>query len=401
MVSIQPADVARARAETPGCTGVVHFNNAGSALPPARVTDTMVDYLRAEALVGGYEAAGAAAERTGAVYTSVARLINAAPEDIAITDNATRSWQAVFYALRFDPGDRILTSRAEYASNAIAYLQVARRTGARVEVVADDETGQLDVADLRRLIDDDVKLIAVSHVPTQCGLVNPAEEIGKVAREAGIPFLLDACQSAGQLDLDVELLQCDALSATGRKYLRGPRGTGFLYVHPRLRDRLEPATLDLHSASWESPDEFVVDPTAKRFEVWERDYAAVLGLGAAVDYALEWGLPAIEHRVAELGATLRGRLGELDGVRVHDVGARKCGLVAFSLDGLGAEQVKVRLSAAKINTSVTHATSAQFDFTARNLPDLVRASVHYYNTEGEIDLLTSEVAKLAQESRNG
>ncbi|MEV4602546.1 aminotransferase class V-fold PLP-dependent enzyme [Amycolatopsis sp. NPDC049253] len=396
---IQPADVARARAETPGCTGVVHFNNAGSALPPARVTDTMVDYLRAEALVGGYEAAAAAAERTEAVYTSVARLINAAPEDIAITDNATRSWQAVFYALRFGPGERILTSRAEYASNAIAYLQVARRTGARVEVVADDETGQLDVADLRRLIDDDVKLIAVSHVPTQCGLVNPAEEIGKVAREAGIPFLLDACQSAGQLDLDVELLQCDALSATGRKYLRGPRGTGFLYVHSRLRERLEPATLDLHSASWESPDEFVVDPTAKRFEVWERDYAAVLGLGAAVDYALEWGLPAIEHRVTELGATLRGRLGELDGVRVHDVGERKCGLVAFSLDGLGAEQVKVRLSAAKINTSVTHATSAQYDFTARGLPDLVRASVHYYNTDGEIDLLTSEVAKLARESR--
>ncbi|MEU4670734.1 aminotransferase class V-fold PLP-dependent enzyme [Amycolatopsis sp. NPDC023774] len=399
MVSIQPADVARARAETPGCSGVVHFNNAGSALPPARVTDTMVDYLRAEALVGGYEAAAAAAERTEAVYTSVARLINAAPEDIAITDNATRSWQAVFYALRFGPGEKILTSRAEYASNAIAYLQVARRTGARVEVVADDETGQLDVADLRRLIDDDVKLITVSHVPTQCGLVNPAEEIGKVAREAGIPFLLDACQSAGQLDLDVELLQCDALSATGRKYLRGPRGTGFLYVHPRLRERLEPATLDLHSASWESPNEFVVDPTAKRFEVWERDYAAVLGLGAAVDYALEWGLPAIEQRVGELGATLRGRLGELDGVRVHDVGARKCGLVAFSLDGLGAEQVKVRLSAAKINTSVTHATSAQYDFTARDLPDLVRASVHYYNTEGEIDLLTSEVAKLARESR--
>ncbi|WP_326569472.1 aminotransferase class V-fold PLP-dependent enzyme [Amycolatopsis rhabdoformis] len=396
MVSIQPADVARARTETPGCTGVVHFNNAGSALPPARVTDTMVDYLRAEALVGGYEAAAAAAERTQAVYTSVARLINAAAEDIAITDNATRSWQAVFYALRFGAGDRILTSRAEYASNAIAYLQVARRTGARVEVVADDESGQLDVADLRRLIDDDVKLIAVSHVPTQGGLVNPAEEIGAVARAAGIPFLLDACQSAGQLDLDVERLQCDALSATGRKYLRGPRGTGFLYVHPRLRERLEPAMLDLHSASWESPAEYVVDPTAKRFEVWERDYAAVLGLGAAVDYALEWGLPAIEDRVGALGATLRARLGELDGVRVHDVGARRCGLVSFSLDGLGAEQVKLRLSAAKINTSVTHATSAQYDFTARDLPDLVRASAHYYNTEGEIDLLVSEVAKLTR-----
>ncbi|WP_328607562.1 aminotransferase class V-fold PLP-dependent enzyme [Amycolatopsis sp. NBC_00345] len=400
MVSFQPDDIARARAETPGCTGVAHFNNAGSALPPARVTDTMVDYLRHEALVGGYEAAAAAAERTDAVYASVARLLNADVDDIALTDNATRSWQAVFYALPFKPGDRILTSRAEYASNAIAFLQIARRTGARVEVVADDAGGQLDVDDLRARIDDDVKLVAVSHVPTQGGLVNPAEEIGAVTSAAGVPFLLDACQSAGQIDLDVTRIRCDALSATGRKYLRGPRGTGFLYVHPRLRDRLEPAMLDLHSASWESPTEYVVDPTAKRFEVWERDFAAVLGLGAAVDYALEWGLPAIEERVAALAATMRSRFGEIPGVRVHDVGTRRCGLVTFSLAGMPAEQVKARLTAAKINTSVTHATSAQYDFTARGLPDLVRASVHYYNNEDEIDRLVREVTGLAQDSRS-
>ncbi|WP_020657599.1 aminotransferase class V-fold PLP-dependent enzyme [Amycolatopsis benzoatilytica] len=389
-------DVDRARTETPGSSEVAHFNNAGSSLPPARVTETVIDYLRTESRLGGYEAADQARDRVNDVYASVARLLNAGPDDIALTDNATRSWQAIFYALPFGPGDRILTARAEYASNAIAYLQIARRTGARVEVVDDDETGQLDVADLRRRIDSSVKLIAVSHVPTQGGLVNPAEEIGAVAREAGIPFLLDACQSAGQLDLDVEKIGCDALSSTGRKYLRGPRGTGLLYVRPELRDRLEPAMLDLHSAVWTSPDEYAVDPTAKRFEVWERDFAAVLGLGAAVDYALEWGLPAIEERVTALGSTLRSRLAELDRVAVHDAGARKCGLVTFNVDGIPADQVKAHLQAAKINTSVTHATSAQYDFAARNLPDLVRASVHYYNTEDEIDRLVSEVAKLAR-----
>ncbi|ATY10520.1 aminotransferase class V-fold PLP-dependent enzyme [Amycolatopsis sp. AA4] len=389
-------DVDRARHETPGCVGVAHFNNAGSALPPARVTDTVIDYLRTESLLGGYEAAEQARGRLDGVYASVARLLNAAPDDIALSDNATRSWQAIFYALPFGPGDRILTASAEYASNAIAYLQIARRTGATVEVVDADETGQLDVADLRRRIGSDVKLIAVTHVPTQGGLVNPAEEIGAVAREAGIPFLLDACQSAGQLDLDVERIGCDALTSTGRKYLRGPRGTGFLYVHPRLRDRLEPAMLDLHSATWTSPTEYVVDPTAKRFEVWERDYAAVLGLGAAVDYALEWGLPAIEERVTALAATLRSRLAELSRVTVHDAGARKCGLVTFSVDGVPADEIKDRLNAAKINTSVAHASSAQYDFTARRLPDLVRASVHYYNTEEEIDRLTAEVAALAR-----
>ncbi|MFJ9785513.1 aminotransferase class V-fold PLP-dependent enzyme [Amycolatopsis sp. NPDC101161] len=386
-------DVDRARRETPGCAEVVHFNNAGSALPPAVVTDTVVEYLRHEALRGGYEAAAEASDRLAAVYASAARLVGAEPDDIALTDNATRSWQAVFYALPFKAGDRILTSRAEYASNAIAYLQVAKRTGAVVEVVGDDESGQLDVEDLKRRVDGDVKLIAVSHVPTQGGLVNPAEEVGAVAEAAGIPFLLDACQSAGQLDLDVSRLKCDALSTTGRKYLRGPRGTGFLYVHPRLRERLEPAMLDLHSASWESPTEYVVDPTAKRFEVWERDFAAVFGLGAAIDYALDWGLPAIEERVASLAATLRGRLAEA-GARVHDVGARKCGIVTFSLAGTPAAEIKARLAEANINTSVSSRTSAQFDFTARDLPDLVRASVHYYNTEDEIDLLVRQVEKL-------
>jgi cysteine desulfurase/selenocysteine lyase len=386
-------DVDRARRETPGCAEVIHFNNAGSALPPAVVTDTVVDYLRHEALVGGYEAAAEAADRLDAVYASAARLVGGEPDDIALTDNATRSWQAVFYALPFASGDRILTSRAEYASNAIAFLQVARRTGAVVEVVGDDESGQLDVEDLRRRVDGDVKLIAVSHVPTQGGLVNPAEEIGAVAEAAGIPFLLDACQSAGQVDLDVTRLKCDALSTTGRKYLRGPRGTGFLYVHPRLRERLEPAMLDLHSATWTSPTEYVVDPTAKRFEVWERDFAAVFGLGAAIDYALGWGLPAIEMRVASLAAKLRTRLTEA-GARVHDAGARKCGIVTFSVDGTPAEQVKARLAEANITTSISSRTSAQFDFTARDLPDMVRASVHYYNTEDEIDLLVRQVEKL-------
>lgn len=387
-------DVLRYRDETPGAAGVVHFNNAGSALPPEVVVDTVLGYLREESLVGGYETAAAAADRVDAVYASVARLLGAAVEDIALTDNATRSWQAVFYAMRFEAGDRILTSRSEYASNVLAYLQVARRTGAVVEVLDDDETGQVDVAGLARRLDGRVKLISVNHVPTQGGLVNPAERIGELAEQAGVPFLLDACQSAGQLDLDVGRLHCDALSGTGRKYLRGPRGTGFLYVHPRLRERLEPAVLDLHSAVWTAPDSYEVDPTAKRFEVWERNFGLVLGLGAAVDYALEVGLPAIEERVTALAARLRDELSGVRGVTVRDQGAKKCGIVTFSADRLPSAEIKARLSEAKINTSVTGRTSAQYDFTRRDLPDLVRASVHYYNTEDEIRQLVTELDRL-------
>ncbi|WP_020671407.1 aminotransferase class V-fold PLP-dependent enzyme [Amycolatopsis nigrescens] len=392
---MQDADVQRARNETPGCTEVTHLNNAGAALPPAVVTETVIEHLRADSLRGGYEAAADASERLEGVYSSIARLVGADTGDIAVTDNATRSWQAVFYAIPFERGDRILTCRSEYASNAIAYLQMARRTGAEIEVVPDDETGQLDVEELKRRIDGRVKLISMSHVPTQGGLVNPAEEVGAVAEAAGIPYLLDACQSAGQLDLDVRRLRCDALSATGRKYLRGPRGTGFLYVHPRLRERLEPAMLDLHSAKWTSPDTYEVDASAKRFEVWEKDIAAVLGLGAAVDYALSFGLPAIEARVGELAAGLRAELRRIPGVTVHDQGAKQCGIVTFSLAGLPAGEIKPKLAEAKINTTVSSRASAQYDFTGRGLPDMVRASVHYYNTEEETGRLIEQITRLA------
>jgi selenocysteine lyase/cysteine desulfurase len=392
MASFQEADIQRARDETPGSAGVAHFNNAGASLPPARVTETVIAHLRAESLHGGYEAAAEASDRVKAVYSSLATLLGAETDDIAVTDSATRSWQAIFYALRFNEGDKILTCRSEYGSNAISYLQIARRTGAIVEVVDDDENGQLDVADLRRRIDDRVKLIAVTHVPTQGGLVNPAEEVGEVAEAAGIPFLLDACQSAGQLGLDVRRIRCDALSGTGRKYLRGPRGTGFLYVHPRLRERLEPAMLDLHSAVWTAPDKYEVVSSARRFEVWEGSVAGVLGLGAAVDYALEWGLDAIEERVVALGSQLRKALSGIDGVTIRDQGVRQCGIVTFTVDGVESADIKQRLADAKINTSVTYRESAQYDFAARKLPPLVRASAHYYNTDEEIahlaDVLT-------------
>lgn len=385
-------DVTRARADTPGCADLIHLNNAGASLPPAVVTGTVVAHLRAEALRGGYEAAEDAAARSAAVYDSLARLVNAGSDDIALTDSATTAWQALFYALPFAAGDTILTCRTEYTSNAIAYLQIARRTGAVVEFVDNDESGQLDVAALADRIDDRVRLIAVSHVPSHTGLVNPVEEVGKLAEEAGVPFLVDACQSAGQIDIDVNALRCDALSGTGRKYLRGPRGTGFLYVHPRLRAAVEPSRLDLHSAEWTAPGEYRVREDARRFESWESDVAARLGLGAAVDYALSLGLPAIERRVTALAARLRSLLADVPGVTVVDRGVRRSGIVAFGKDGVPAADAKARLRAAGITTSVALAEHNQYDMVPRGIPDVVRASVHYYNTDEELARLAEVVA---------
>ncbi len=387
-------DVAAARALTPGCEHVAHLNNAGASLAPSPVLEAVVDHLHREAMIGGYEAAAAAAPRLDAVYASIARLVGCAPSEVALVENATRAWDMAFYSFDFQRGDRILTGRAEYASNALAMLQVAARTGAVVEVVDDDGYGQLDVEALQAAMDGDVRVIAVTHVPTNGGLVNPAAAIGAVANEYGVPFLLDACQSVGQLPVDVVELGCDVLCATGRKFLRGPRGTGFLYVRADLAATLDPPFVDLWSAEWTSERTYELHPGARRFETWEGNVAAKLGLGAAVDHALEWGLEAIADRVVALAEELRGRLAALGHVTVRDRGQRRGGIVTFDVDGVPAADVSATLRTRAINTSVSPPSQARFDLVHQRVGDLVRASVHYYNTTDELDRLVAAVTTM-------
>jgi selenocysteine lyase/cysteine desulfurase len=389
-------DVERARRETPATADLLHFNNAGASLPPAPVLETQIRHLQLEAAIGGYEAAAAADDRLQRVYDSIAALINGRREEVALVENATVAWDMAFYSLPLGAGDRILTARAEYASNYIAFLQVARRSGAVIDVIPSNGSGEIDVAALERMIDARVKLIAITHVPTNGGLVNPAAEIGRVARAHGIPYLLDACQSVGQMPIDVAAIGCDLLSATGRKYLRGPRGSGFLYVRREILDRLEPPFLDLHAATWVEPDRYEMRPDARRFENWESNYAAQLGLGAAVDFALGWGIDAIGERVTALANALRAQLGEIAGVTLRDIGRQRCGIVSFTVAGKPARDIVAALRERRINCSASGPSSTLLDARARSLPDLVRASVHYYNTEDEVARFARAIADLVR-----
>ncbi|MEU4210950.1 aminotransferase class V-fold PLP-dependent enzyme [Streptomyces sp. NPDC026206] len=389
-------DIAALREDTPGCAHRVHLNNAGAALLSRRTLGTMTAHLELEARIGGYEAANERLEDIEAVHATIAELLGGRPEEVALFDNATHAWEAAFYSLAFRPGDRILTGRSEYGSNVLAYLQVAQRTGAEIVVVPDDEHGRLDTAALAGLIDDRTRLVGVSHVPTSGGLINPAAEIGRITRRAGVPFLLDATQSVGQFPVDVGVIGCDMLTATGRKFLRGPRGTGFLWVRTGILDRLDPHVNETAASVWDGKRGFTWRPGARRFGTWEMSYSNVLGLGSAVRQALDLGLDAIGDRAIALGSALRERLDAVPGAGTYDLGLERCAIVTAKVEGVAADAVKAELTRQGINVSTTTPEQSQFDTEERGVHPLVRLSPHYYNTEEELDRAVAVLAGLAR-----
>ncbi|MFO7987275.1 MAG: aminotransferase class V-fold PLP-dependent enzyme [Desulfatiglandaceae bacterium] len=378
-------DIEKIRAETKGCRHVLHFNNAGASLPPDGVHRAVVDHLELERQIGGYEAAARAHQKIERFYTALAQLLHCRPQEIAYVENATRAWDMAFYSLPFQPGDRILTTQVEYGSNYLAFLQAAKRYQVKIDVVPNDDSGQISVSALKDMMDKDVKLIAVTHVPTQSGLVNPAREIGQIAKHHSVLYLLDACQSVGQMPVDVQTIGCDMLSGTGRKYLRGPRGTGFLYVRESLLKDLIPPFIDLRSATWVDENRFELQPDARRFEAWESYVAGRIGLATAVDYALNLGISAIFDRVQYLADLLRERLAAISGIEMQDPGRKKCGIVTFTKADETPTEIQRRLSTRHINISVSPARYARLDLDPRGLTEVARASVHYFNTASEIN----------------
>lgn len=393
-----PAALARWRAETPGCERLVHLNNAGAALTPLPVRDAVAGHLALESEIGGYEAADARADALGAAYSALAWLLGAAPRNLAMQQNATVAFAQAFAAFDLGPGDVILTSRADYASNQIMYLALARRRGVEIVRAPDDPEGGIDLQAVRELVARRrPAVLALTWIPTNSGLVQPAESVGEICRDAGVPFILDACQAVGQMPVDVSRLHCDYLAGTARKFLRGPRGVGFLYVSDRaLAAGAYPLTVDMHGATWSEPEEFALTPDARRFESWEIAYALVLGLGAAAEYALAVGADAFHQRSWALAGYARERLAAIEGVRVLDRGPALCAIATAELAGRPAEEVKLALRARRINTSSPGRDDAVIDMDEKGAASALRLSPHYYNTADEIDAAVAALAEVME-----
>jgi selenocysteine lyase/cysteine desulfurase len=386
-------DLARARADTPGVNHIAHLNNAGASLPPRPVIDAVVGHVRLESEVGPYEAAeraGAAIERG---HGAVSALLNCDSQEIALFESATRAWGMALASVPLRAGDRVLISPMEYGSCYLSLLHLASRRGVRVEVLPVDSDGLVTVDVLRDTLDERVKLIAMTHVPTHDGLVYPVALIGQVARQNGIPFLVDACQSVGQLPVDVRAIGCEMLVGCGRKYLRGPRGTGFLFVRRDFAEQLAPAMVGLDGVEWAAGG-YRFAPAARRFDTWEANCAARIGLGVAIDYALARRVEHTWPRIRQLAAGLRAEITCIPGVTVQDRGRERCGTVALTVRGWDAASVRAELHRAGINTWVCLANAACVDMQHRGLQSLLRVSVHYYNSSEELARLCSVLESL-------
>lgn len=386
------------RARTPGAAVYRHFNAAGCSLPSSETLDTVFRHLILEGSEGGYEAATAAVERTSAVYSSVARLVGGSASEIGMFDSASNALRTVIDSWVFEPGSHIIVSRSTYVSHALHLMSLARSHQLTLQVVDAGPDGSIDLELLKAALSRAAgapSLLSVAHVPTSSGLVEPVTAVGVLAREYGALYLVDATQSVGQIEIDVDAIGCDVLVGTGRKFLRGPRGTGFAYVRSSASARLARHILDVRGTVWDADKSWSSVPGAVRFETWEHSVAARLGLGSAIDQALEIGVDRINATIDSLAAPLRDGLSKIRGVTVTDPAAAASGIVTFAVDGIDARDAVLRLRSLGTRLTSVPASHGQWDLGARSIPAVVRASVHVYNREDEIDELLSEVREIA------
>lgn len=388
-------DVEQIRKDTPGCEKKVHFNNAGASLPPLPVTEAIKEYISLESITGGYETADIKSGEIGGFYRATGQLLNTNSNNIAFTSSATHAFALAVSSIPMQKGDAVLIANEDYISNQIAFLSLQNRLGIKLLRAQSQPSGGVDINHMEQLMDKhQPKLVSLSHVPTNTGLMQPVEEVGQLCKRRNIPYLVDACQSVGQIPVDVQKIGCDFLSATMRKFLRGPRGAGFLFVSEQIIEKKwAPLFVDMRGAEWTSADTYEVQMNGKRFEEWELPYALVMGSKAAVEYALRMGIENIAERNKSLCDLLRSKLNSIE-FRILDLGSAQSSIITIEMPGKQPREVLEYLRAININTSTSQLSNAQIDFDAKKVNWALRISPHYYNTEDEIDMLIQALEDL-------
>ncbi|WP_310646428.1 aminotransferase class V-fold PLP-dependent enzyme [Limnohabitans sp.] len=375
-------------------SNVAYFNHAGASLMSPAVLDTVVAHLQLESRIGGYAAAMQQQPALDQVYARAAQLLNCDTDEVALTDSHSRGWRDVLSCLHFSQGDRILVARSEWGGNYAALAHKAQRSGASVDIIPSTATGEVCLDALAHMLDERVRLVSLTWLPANGGLIQPAAKVGALTRAAGIPFFLDAAQAVGQLPVDVRALECDVLTTPGRKWLRGPRGTGLLYVRRAFLSALTPPVVDHFTAPF-AQGRYTLRQDARRFETSEAGIAARLGLGQALEEALTQGLENIQHRVFAKSQAIRQALAHIPNVQLRDIGVAQSGLVSFTFDHSTSKVAQARLNAQGVEVALNGLAFTPLDLQARGLTDIIRASAHTTTTDADIDRLIHAVSETA------
>jgi selenocysteine lyase/cysteine desulfurase len=383
------------RSQTKGLDGKLFFNSAGSSLMQDQVIECMLNYLEEERMIGGYAAAAKHQESINGFYTQVANLIKAKEKNIAFATSATDAYNQALSSIPFQSKDVILTTNNDYISNQLAFIGLQKRYDVEIVRVNDLKKGGMDAEDCIEKIEKlKPKLVAITHIPTNSGLIQDVYSIAPACKASGAYYLIDTCQSIGQLNISVETLNCDFLTATGRKFMRGPRGTGFLYVSDRvLNEGLTPLFTEQCGAEWTEEFGYKIMDSALRFERWERNCGNMLGLAKATELINKIGIESIEKRNNELQLFAREALSKLPNIQCTDIGENLCNLITFTNADGSINRIVELFATNNVSFSISGINSALIDFTKRELTEVVRISPHYFNTEKEISTLIDILKK--------
>ncbi|MFB6454976.1 aminotransferase class V-fold PLP-dependent enzyme [Chitinophaga sp. Hz27] len=379
-------DLNTLRRDTPGCDHVIHLNNAGAALIPLPVLTAMQEYIKEEAEFGGYETAEKYAVALDSFYDLAAQLLQTHSRNIAFTTNSTDSYNKALSAVPFKEGDVVLLTENDYPANFISLINLEKRYGIKLVLVKNVADGEIDLEDLEDKIRTyHPKLVSITHIPTSSGLVQPAEAIGEITSRYDTLYLLDACQSLGQLPVTAAATKADFISGTTRKFLRGPRGAGLLYVSDRALDMgLEPLLPDGAGNVWTGPFTYTPGTDAKRFELWEKSRAIQMGSIAALKYLLDIGIENVSTRNQMLATELRLALQEVPGVKLQDRGKQLSSIITFTVAGKQEAGAKQFFRERGINIFTSLKSSAVIDFQEKGIDWVMRVSPHYYNDGEEL-----------------
>ena len=390
---------------------LVYLDSGATAQRPLAVLDAERDYLlnlNAAVHRGAHTLAAEATEAFEDARETVARFVGADADEIVWTSNATEAVNLVAYSLsnasagrggaeadrlRLGEGDEIVTTEMEHHANLIPWQELAARTGATLRVIPLDDDGALRMEEAARLIGPRTRIVAVTHVSNVLGVINPIEEVIALAREAGAMVLLDACQSAPHLPLDLHALDVDFAVLSGHKML-GPTGIGALYGRRELLEAMPPFLTGGSMITTVTTTEASYLPPPQRFEAGTQRVSQAIALAAAVRYLERVGMPRIAAHEAELGAMLVDGLGAIDGVRVLGSGIARprVGLASFDVAGIHAHDIGQILDDAGIAVRVGH-HCAQPLHRRLGITASTRASTYLYTTRDEVDAVIGGVAR--------